>query len=257
MNGPRVLAGPGFLLCFIIATSAFASSPELAPQCPDDGIDPYPAFGPIDATPAIAVWANLTELPANCFASLDSSAPLTIALAGRFTHEGAIDDIAARLGDVTATIGLPYWSVTDDAWKPLVTSATALNSANAKDTRTNFAAAEVMGHNSLYFAQNDSRSWGLNVYRMRTLEATPDRLVFRTDNVSRIKLGPLTLFSPNTVSATHIITRLEGSTWAYYGLGVIRDSAFKPREKSLVNRQAAFYRYLIGVAPDGQPPLAP
>ena len=231
-----------------------------APRCPDgaDGADgTVPAYGPVDAPPAIATWAGLAELPAACLTSLDAPAPMVLALAGRFRHDGSTAELAARLGAISSTVGLPYWSVTDGRWKPLVSDAAALEDPDAADERADFDAAEVLGGEPLHFAQNDTRSWGTNVYRMRALDASPDRLVVETDNVSAVKLGPVTLFAPHAVVSVHFIGREAGSTWTYYGLSVIRDGAFEPREKSLVNRAVALYRHLIGQAPDGAPPLAP
>lgn len=236
-----------------VATAAAAPPP----RCPAAGIDPHPAYGPVGAPPEVVVWSGLTGLPDACLTVLDAAAPLTVALAGRFTHAGPIDDIAARLGAVSATVGLPYWSVTDRAWKPLVSDAVALRSPDAADARPDFGAQEILGGDTLYFAQNDTRSWGTNVYRMRALETSSDGLVAETDNVSSIKLGPVTLFPAHAVTSVAFVRRLEGSTWGYFGLSVIRDGAFAAREKSLINRQAALYRFLIGEAPDGEPPLAP
>ncbi len=205
----------------------------------------------------MASWPELAELPVDCLLTLDAPAPLAVALAGRFTHEGTLDELAARLGAVSTTVDLPYWSVTDEDWKPLVSEATALGSADASDARPDFDAAEVRSGDTLHFAQNDTRSWGDNVYRLRALETATDRLVVDTANLSAIRLGPVTLFGPEAVESVQFVERLDGSTWGYYGLAVIRDTAFEAREKSLINRQAALYRLLVGEAPDGAPPLAP
>jgi hypothetical protein len=50
---------------------------------------------------------------------------------------------------------------------------------------------------------------------------------------------------------------MDDSTWTYYSLAVIKHSALAAREKSLINRQAAFYRFLIRQRPNQDPPLAP
>ena len=49
----------------------------------------------------------------------------------------------------------------------------------------------------------------------------------RTDNASAIKLGPVTLFAPRAVVSVHFVEREAGTTWTYYGLSVIRASAFE------------------------------
>ena len=241
----------------VLATAVASVCAASAPLCPGVDTAPRPPYGPVDGPPEVATWTDLHALPDGCLTTLEAPAPLAVALAGRFTHAGSLDDIAARLGAVSTTVGLPYWSVTDREWTPLVSEAVALEGPDTVAGRRDFDAREVLGGDPLYFAQNDTRSWGMNVYRMRTLHASADRLVVETDNVSRIKLGPVTLFAPHAVTSTAFIRRFEGSTWGYYGLTVIRDGAFAAREKSLINRQAALYRFLSGQAPDGAPPLAP
>ena len=237
--------------------SGAGAAPVPAPRCPDRGAAPAPAYGPVDGPPAVAAWTDLDALPEGCRTTLDAAAPLAVALAGRFTHAGSVEDLAARLGAVSSTVGLPYWSVSDGAWKPLVSEAFALAGPDPDERRADFDAREVLGGETLHFAQNDTRSWGTNVYRLRTLEASPDRIVVASDNVSGIGLGPVTLFAPHALASVQFVERLEGATWGYYGLAVVRGGAFAAREKSLVNRQAALYRLLIGAVPDGAPPLAP
>ena len=247
---------PGFA-CVVLAAALSVARAEPAPRCPGgtDGTDP--AYGPVDGPPRVATWTGLDALPAACLTALDAPASLVLALAGRFRHDGTTDGLAARLGAISTTVGLPYWSVTDDGWKPLVSEAAALGSADAADVRADFAADEVLGGETLHFAQNDTRSWGSNVYRMRALDASPERLVVETGNVSAVRLGPVTLFAPHAVAAVHFVEREAGSTWTYYGLSVVRAGGFAVRPKSLVNRAAALYRHLAGRAPDGAPPLAP
>ena len=255
---PHRAPGPPLRLALaILALGLSSARAEGEPRCPGARAAPYPAYAPTGAPPEVAVWRELDALPDGCPVALDASAPLVVALAGRFTHAGPVDGLAARVGAVSATVDLPYWSVTDGTWKPLVSAATALGGPDPDDGRPDFDAAEVLGGDALHFAQNDTRSWGDNVYRLRALAASADRLVVETENVSAIRLGPVTLFGPGAVASVQFVERLEGSTWGYYGLTVVRDGAFEAHEKSLINRQAALHRLLIGDAPDGAPPLAP
>ena len=237
------------------------------PVCPADGELSYPPVGDIDESPRVEVWHDLVALPADCHIPLQAPAALTIALAGRFTHAGSSEQIAARLGAISQTNGLPYWSVTDGEWRTLVSDAFALDSsvsdaarpsaARPNAARTDFTGQEMLSGQTLFFAQNDTRSWGLNLYSIRSIEASADRLVFESDNISPIKLGPVMLFESGDVRSVLFLDRLDDTTWAYFSLAVIRHSAIAAREKSLINRQTAFYRFLVGQAPDKEPPLAP
>ena len=152
---------------------------------------------------------------------MQAPAALAIALAGRFAHAGSSDQIAARLGAISQTNGLPYWSVTDGEWRTLVSDAFALDSsvsdaarpsaARPNAARTDFTGQEMLSGQTLFFAQNDTRSWGLNLYSIRSIEASADRLVFESDNISPIKLGPRghtsAWLSSDTVQLLHVKNR--------------------------------------------------
>ncbi len=263
----RVVARLSCWLVFLllVASGFLATSESRAasqPVCPSNDETPYPSFGNTGESPNVASWHDLVTLPDNCNISLQAPAALAIALAGRFTHAGSVDKIAARLGAISQTQGLKYWSVTDQEWSTLVSEAFALDSSDSDKAppsaaSTDFTGQEMLSGQTLYFAQNDTRSWGLNVYSIRAIESSADHLVFESDNVSAIKLGPITLFQPDDIRSVLFIDRLDDTTWGYYSLAVIRHSSIAAREKSLINRQAAFYRFLTGHAPDQEPPLAP
>ena len=249
-------------LCVLLA--ALATCPLRAasgPLCPGDGADgaseTRPAYAALDAPPSVAAWRAPSALPDTCRLALDTPAELAIALAGRFGGVASVETLAARLGAVSETRGLRYWSVTSRGWRELVSDAVALSAPVADARRSDFTAEEVLSGRTLYFAQNDTRSWGLNVYSVRVLEWSAERLVVEGDNVSPIRLGPITLFRPHALRSVQFVDREGRDTWAYYGLSLVRADVPEDREGSLVNRQAAFYRFLIGDRADGDPPLAP
>lgn len=233
------------------------SSAASAPACPGNSVTPYPAFSKAGSPPEFDSWRNLPGLPSNCHIKLTTPAMLTVALAGEFIHNGPIETIAARLGAISETRNLPYWSVTDNAWRNLVSDAFALSSPDKKTDRADFSAAEMLGSQNKYFAQNDTRSWGLNVYRFATLDSSAGHLTVLLDNVSSVRLGPVTLLQPHDGQTVLFINRIDDTRWSYYSIAVIKNTPVAAREKSLINRQAAFYRYLIKQAPDENPPLSP
>lgn len=182
---------------------------------------------------------------------------LVVALAARFTHSGSLEDLAARVGAISSTEGLPYWSTTDQIWRPLISAAFAVEDAAGDRARPDFTAQEILSGKRLYFAQDDTRSSSLNVYSLTALAARPDWMVIEIENMTRIRFGFLTLFEPRALASIHIIDRLDGDLWGYYGLSAVRDGTMAGNEKSLINRAAAFYRFLTGTPPDQEPPLAP
>jgi hypothetical protein len=145
--------------------------------------------------------------------------------------------------------GIRYWSVTDEQWRVLVTRSTAVKSATSAERRADFSAAEMKQGRDLFFAQRDSRSTGEVVYRMRVLEAAPDRLVVESENVSPIRTFVFTWFKPGELRSAGV--------WHYYALTAVGAKQSDSNMRSLINRAAALYRYVSGQQTDHEPPLAP
>jgi hypothetical protein len=182
---------------------------------------------------------------------------LAVALAGAFRAGGGITDLAARLGAISLTRGLTYWSTTDQRWKVLVSDAHALTAAEGGQARDDFSAAEILSGAPLHFAQDDTRSSGTNVYRLRTLHAEGDRLVFEMTNLTAIRFGFVTLFGPESLVSVHFLERGAAGTWLYYGLSAVTEGFVGDHDGSFINRQDAFYRFLANESPTARPPLAP
>jgi len=182
---------------------------------------------------------------------------LVVALAARFRGPESIEDIAARVGAVSATSGLLYWSTTDGNWRVLISEAEALRGRSTGAVRADFAAREVLGDRTLYFRQKDTRSTGWNLYSLRGRRLGPERLAVEVVNLSAIRFLLITLAEARSLVSLHFVERLGPGLWGYYGLSAVRDGAGEGFDKSLVNRAAAFYRFLTGRPGDAGPPLAP
>jgi len=234
------------------ATGADAPWPPCAP-----GVLPQPAYGAEGAPPALQIWEDI-ELAGDpaCLGALQGRMNSVAALAGSFRFAGGPDALAARFGAVSKTLGLLYWSTTDQAWRELVSEAVALRGADTALSRPDFTAAELRSGRRLYFTQNDTRSSGLNLYRMTALRSGPDRLVVEVVNESAVSFAFVTLFKEKGLLSLHFLQRLDGDLWGYYGLAAIREGSVAGHTKSLVNRAAAFYRFLQGQPGDAAPPLA-
>jgi len=257
MNLPQIGRLPAAALAVIACVNVASAQNAAPPECPSDSSMPSPAFADIGRPPTVAFWSNLASLPGNCAISLKAPVELTIALAGSFIHTGTVEDIAARLGAISNTRDILYWSVSDESWRKLISEAVALDSANPKDSRSDFSGQEVLSGQTLYFSQNDTSSWGTNLYTSKVLESSADHLVFASQNSSPIRLGPVTIFKPEEAQSVLFINRLKDTSWTVFSLSVIKKSGLPMREKSLINRQVAFYRLLTGERFDKEPPVAP
>ena len=96
-----------------------------------------------------------------------------------------------------------------------------------------------------------------NTYSLQVVSASIDHLVVESRNVSPIRVGPIVIFEPGDTITVLFIDRLDDKIWRYFNLSIIQNSLLPVGENSVINRQAAFYRLLIGEIPDGDPALAP
>ena len=252
----------GWPVLLIVALSSIFTvqnaQTESLPDCPS-GIDkkPVPAYAENGDLPSVASWSNLDALPESCRLALQSPARLTVALAGIFDYSGTASDLAARLGAISESKGMLYWSVSDEDWRKLVSDAFALKSPDVNSARANFTSREVLSGQPLFSAQEDTRSWGTNVLGMIVLDSSADNIVLKSYNKTAIRMGPIKLIRSEDAQSILFLTRVDDSTWKYYSLAVIKRGALAARKKSLINRQYAFFRFLTEQKQDEDPPLAP
>ena len=97
----------------------------------------------------------------------------------------------------------------------------------------------------------------MNIYSLTVRDIGRDRLSFEITNMTPIRFAFVTLFEPSTLRSFHLVERMEGDVWGYYGLSVVTSGSVDRYEKSLINRKAAFYRFLTGQPAEQAPPLAP
>lgn len=246
-----------FVALTLVSTSvSHAATDTPVPPCMPGA--PYPSFTPVGSPPAVAVFHD-TDIngPDNCFGSIQGPLKMVIALAGSFSSDMNIDELAARVGAISSTKGLVYWSSTNTAWRQLISEAFAVADPADISPRPDFSATEVLSGDLLYFAQNDTRSAGQNVYELSGRRAAPNQLTIEINNVAPIKVIFFPLFGPrDLITRLHFIRQNPG-IWHYYSLSAIRDGGLPDSEKSLINRAAAFFRHIADVPADMNPPLAP
>jgi len=233
------------------AATAFAAAPEAAAPVPPCAVPPVPAYAEEGRLPEPLAWRRLEWQPPDCLAGLPNRFRFVIALAGRI---GKADsrELLARLGAISSSQGMRYFSVTENAWRVLIKDAAALGGADPSLRRADFTAAEVASGENLYFVEQDNRSSKPVVYRMRALRVTPSQIIVRTANVTPIESFMLTLFPPDTLFADYVFTRLEGGGWGLYVMSAATMEAsgmVSLGTASYVNRAQAFFAHLTGIAP--------
>ena len=245
-------------LILVWAAAAHSQSGPIAP-CRADGSAPYPAFADL---PNARSWRagdiGVGWAPGRCIGWASQRFTVLTALAGRFRFDGGVDDLLARFGALSAWRGIRYWSVTDGRWDTLITDAAALDSPNHRRRRADFTLPELKSGAHLYFLQKDNRSSDAVIYRMRVTAVEPDRLVVMVENVTAVSVFIFTIFDPGDLESTYIFEKLAPTSWGYYSLSGVRESAaaIGNHEASYVNRAVAIYRHLVGIPGDQEPPLA-
>jgi hypothetical protein len=94
---------------------------------------------------------------------------------------------------------------------------------------------------------------------MHITETSADRLVFDVENASIIRYLFVTLFHPGEVQSIYFLDRESAKVWRYYSIvrtGKNANGLIAGNESSAVNRAVAFYRYLVGIPSDQEPPAA-
>jgi hypothetical protein len=157
-----------------------------------------------------------------------------VTTAARFHHDSGAEGLLRRVGPISELAGVRYWSTTHKRWRTLVVDAYALTALQG-GRRADFTSGEMKEGSVLYFEQEDNLS-GRAVYRMRIVEASPDRLVIDVQNVRDLDMrAPLTR---RTQVRVQIVTTNDAfdaeahSGCADPGLGmglVFRNISFKAR----------------------------
>ena len=222
-----------------------------------------PAYADLGSLPIVQVWTG-NELdpdyaPADCTGWQPTAFRTLVATAGRFRHQGRVEDLVARFAAISALKTIRYWSVWDKRWENLIMGASALSGPDATLLRADFQVDEMISGADLYFVQNDNRSTDTVVYRLRVREIAPDRLVVETENVSAVRYLLLPLASPGDLQVLYFLERQTSNEWGYYSLARIAgaSSLMPGHEASYINRATASFRYLAGLATELEPVAAP
>jgi hypothetical protein len=242
-------AAAALLLIATVPARALAAS-DAAPRLPCEGAQATPDYADAGVEAALQTWTDLQWRPPACLGWPEARYRFVIAIAGRIE---AADDatLKRRIGAISTSRGLRYWSVSEGAWRVLIKDAAALAAAGGA-RREDFAGDEIRPGAVLHFVEEDNRSSTPVAYRMRVLEATRDRIAVETQNVTTIESLLVPLFPPGALRAAYFMSRLEGNTWGFYAISASTAEAsamVKLAKASYINRARALYGHFAGLDP--------
>jgi hypothetical protein len=250
------------MLCMmlLIMCSKGAISATRMPQ-PPCGDEVYPAYPDLDHSPSVKVWdrsdLGRSWAPPPCTGWDTLGFSTLVVTAARFKSGSESDDLVQHIGAISRLAGVRYWSTTHQRWQTLIVKAFAMSGPSG-ERRNDFSTEEMTRGRPVYFEQEDNLT-GKAVYRMQLISASPDRIVFRTDNVSRMRYFLVTLFEPGEMQSVYFLDRQPDGVWRYYSIarsGKNASSLTAGHEASSINRAVAYYRHLAGLPTDKEPPAA-
>jgi hypothetical protein len=261
-----VLALPPDAYGLMLLPPALQSNPGLnldsqtGPQ-PPCGTSPVPYYPDPGQSANVKSWSKADfgsdwKLPA-CTGWEDVGFTRLVTIAARFPYTSEADGLLRRMGAISALKGPRYWSTSHKQWRTLILDACALPDPDSDQCRRDFTPDEMREGKVLYFEEVDNIS-GKAIYRIRILANSSTRLVFAVENVSTIRFHLLPIFHAGELQSIYFLDRESDKVWRYYGMvrsGKRVNSLIAGNEASFVNRAVAFYRNLVGV-PDNQEPPA-
>jgi len=233
--------------------------PDSGPQ-PPCGTETFPPYPDLDKPPITRFW-DRSDLgrdwaPPACTGWTTRGFATLVVTAGRFRSSSGADGLRRRIGAITELKGMLYWSTTHQQWQTLIVDAYALTGPPTDQRRKDFSPDEIAERKDIYFQQADNLS-GKAIYRMRILSASPDRLVFDTENITTMRYFLIPLFHPGDIQAIYFLERESQDVWRYYSIartGKNANTLTAGHVASSMNRAVAFYRYLAGIPTDKEPP---
>jgi hypothetical protein len=233
---------------------------QSGPQ-PPCGRDPVPAYPGLDDSAIVRSWSKSAGgdwRPPACTGWTATGFTTLVTTVARFPHTSEANGLLRQIGAISALAGMRYWSTTHKQWRTLIVDAHALTGLLTNQRREDFAPDEMKEGNVLYFEQADNLS-GKGIYRMHIAEASADRIVIDIENVSTMHYHYITVFHPGEMQSIYFLDRESENVWRYYSIFRIGKNAnhtMTGNEFSAVNRAVAFYRHLVGIPTDQEPPAA-
>jgi hypothetical protein len=235
--------------------------PELGPQ-PPCGKEPIPPYPGLDESAIVKSWSESdfgrNWRPPACIGWTEVGFTTLVTTVGRFRYTSEAQGLLHHIGAISELAGMRYWSTTHKRWQTLVVDAYALTDLQPAQHREDFAPDEMKEGKTLYFQQVDNLS-GKAIYRMHIAKASPDRLLVNVENVSTIRYFLIPILHPGEIQSIYFLDRESDNVWRYYNIvrtGKGANRLIAGNESSAINRAVAFYRHLVGIPSDQEPPAA-
>jgi hypothetical protein len=233
------------------------------PPCGRVPVPEWPALGEL-ATVKSWSRADLGRdwKPPACTGWAEPGFTTLVTVAARFrpppAASGGTDGLLRHIGAISELAGMRYWSTTHKQWLTLITGAGALTDLKSERHREAFTPSEMKPGAALYFEQVDNLT-GKGVFQMHVSEVSADRIVFEVQNVTPLKYLFLTVLHPGDMQSIYFLDRESEDVWRFYSIvrtGVNASSLVTANDSSAINRAVAFYRWMVGIPGDQEPPAA-
>jgi hypothetical protein len=234
---------------------------QSGPQ-PPCGTAPVPAYPSLDDSPIVKAWSRSDFrgdwTPPACTGWTEAGLTTLVTTVARFRHTSDVEGLLRHIGAISELAGMRYWSTTHKQWQTLILEAHALTDLQHPQRREDFTSAEMKEGKALYFEQADNLT-GKAIYRMTIAEASADRLVFDVENVSTMRYLLIPILRPGEMQSIYFLDRESDDVWRYYSIvrtGKDANWMIAGNQSSSVNRAVAFYRALVGIPAEQEPPAA-
>jgi hypothetical protein len=241
--------------------SLIDAGPQTGPM-PPCGMEPIPAYPDVNEEAVVKSWSK-SDLgrdwkPPGCTDWAQVGFTTLVTIAARFPHTSEAEGLLRHIGAISELAGMRYWSTTHKQWRTLIVDAYALTDSKHGQRRDDFTPAEMKEGSVLYFEQVDNLS-GTSIYRMHIIEASASRLVFDVENVSTMRYYFVPIFHAGELQSVYFMDRESDKVWRYYSIvrtGSKANGLIAGNESSSINRAVAFYRSLVGIPAEQEPPAA-
>ena len=251
----------GLIALLLIASSAASAGAQ--PRLPCEGAA-RPAHAALGARLAVQVWRPQDLAgpwtPPSCSRWTERAFSALIALAGRFDGVASAEQVLRRMGAVSQTREVVYWSYSRKRWRRLFEETAALQGPDPDLRRDDFSPAELAEGRDYYVWQKENAAVSGSVLRIRLHEIAPDGIVLEQVNVTETRLFLIPLLGAGDYEALLFLTRERDDVWTYYHIiryGDGEDAFTESHRASLLNRADALFRYLAGLPSGTTEPLAP
>jgi hypothetical protein len=193
----------------------------------------------------------------DCFAEQQSGS-MWITVAAALDTSLDQKTLIERFGAISRLRAALYWSTTDQAWRPMVSGAYAVELANAAKPRPDYSVADLSSGAVLYYRVTDTRSDVPVNYSLQLRSGPSHHILIETANVDPVSKWGITLYGRGDVRTLYFLDEISPGTWSYYSITHAVPATFlaKGHQKSYINRAVALFRYYMALPATSDSPPA-